>query len=80
MARVALTQGNYAAAANYAKDARAGYSLMDNAAYKSGFNSAANIEWMWATIMVPDQSDGFGNFSAYMSRNYSSTRSDRLLK
>ncbi|MDV4101625.1 RagB/SusD family nutrient uptake outer membrane protein [Elizabethkingia anophelis] len=74
LARVALTQGNYAAAANYAKDARAGYSLMDNAAYKSGFNSAANIEWMWATIMVPDQSDGFGNFSAYMSRNYSSTQ------
>ncbi|MCL1663594.1 RagB/SusD family nutrient uptake outer membrane protein [Elizabethkingia ursingii] len=74
LARVALTQGNYKAAANYAKEARAGYPLMDNAAYKAGFNSAANIEWMWATIMVPDQSDGFGNFSAYMSRNYNSTQ------
>ena len=74
LARVALTQGNYAVAASYAKEARAGYALMDNAAYKAGFNSAANSEWMWATIMVPDQSDGFGNFSAYMSRNFNSTQ------
>lgn len=74
VARVALTQGNYALAAQNAKEARAGFALMDNATYTAGFNDAGNGEWMWGTIMQKDQSDGFGNFSAYMSRNFNSTQ------
>ncbi len=71
-ARVALTQGKWAQAAQYAKAARAGYTLMSNADYKSGF-TVANGEWMWASIIVADQTDYFGNFGAYMSRNYNSS-------
>ncbi|WP_294239919.1 MULTISPECIES: RagB/SusD family nutrient uptake outer membrane protein [Chryseobacterium] len=72
-ARVALTQGNYQIAADNAKLARSGYSLMSNAAYLSGFNTLTNNEWMWGSLIVADQTDYFGNFGAYMSRNYNST-------
>ncbi|HAO08340.1 MAG TPA: RagB/SusD family nutrient uptake outer membrane protein [Chryseobacterium sp.] len=74
IARVALTQGNYALAATSAKAARAGFSLMSNSTYTSGFNSLeGNGEWMWGSTIVTDQTDYFGNFGAYMSRNYNST-------
>lgn len=73
-ARVALTQGNYALAASSAKAARAGFNLMDNATYMAGFNNlAGNGEWMWGATIISDQTDYFGNFGAYMSRNYNST-------
>ncbi|NPA08277.1 MAG: RagB/SusD family nutrient uptake outer membrane protein [Chlorobi bacterium] len=72
-ARVALTQGNYQLAADNAKLARTGYSLMSNATYLSGFNTVSNGEWMWGSYIVADQTDYFGNYGAYMSRNYNST-------
>ncbi|MFP3594568.1 RagB/SusD family nutrient uptake outer membrane protein [Chryseobacterium sp. SIMBA_038] len=73
-ARVALTQGNYTLAASSAKAARVGFNLMDNATYMAGFNNlAGNGEWMWGAIIISDQTDYFGNFGAYMSRNYNST-------
>ncbi|WP_294207583.1 RagB/SusD family nutrient uptake outer membrane protein [uncultured Chryseobacterium sp.] len=73
-ARVALTQGNYALAASSAKLARNGFSLMSNATYTSGFNNLeGNGEWMWGATIIADQTDYFGNFGAYMSRNYNST-------
>ena len=74
MARVALTQGNYANAAAYAKEARQGFPLMSNTAYKEGFNDYSNGEWIWGYTIQDDQSDYFGNFMAYMSRNYNSTQ------
>ncbi len=80
-ARVALTQGNYALAASSAKSAReavtggfAGFPLMNNATYTAGFNNLeGNGEWMWGATIIADQTDYFGNFGAYMSRNYNST-------
>jgi hypothetical protein len=73
-ARVALTQGNYALAASSALSARSDYALMDNATYQAGFNNlAGNGEWMWGATIISDQTDYFGNFGAYMSRNYNST-------
>lgn len=74
MARVALVQGRYTEAATYAKDARTGFTLMNNTEYKSGFNNYANAEWMWGYHIQEDQTDYFGNFMAYMSRNYNSTQ------
>lgn len=71
-ARVALTQGRWAEAAQYANAARTGFPLMSNASYKAGFTTH-NDEWMWASIIVADQTDYFGNFAAYMSRNYNSS-------
>ncbi|MCL8536741.1 RagB/SusD family nutrient uptake outer membrane protein [Chryseobacterium gallinarum] len=73
-ARIALTQGNYTAAAAAAKSARVGFPLMDNATYTAGFNSlAGNNEWMWGATIIADQGDTFSNFGAYMSRNFNST-------
>lgn len=71
-ARVALTQGKWSLAAQFAKAARTGFSLMSNSEYKSGFTTA-NGEWMWGSVIVADQTDYFGNFGAYMSRNYNSS-------
>ncbi|RKS96047.1 RagB/SusD family nutrient uptake outer membrane protein [Chryseobacterium defluvii] len=73
-ARVALTQGNYTLAASSAQQARVGFALMNNATYTSGFNNLeGNGEWMWGATIITDQSDVFGNFGAYMSRNFGST-------
>lgn len=72
-ARVALTQGNWAVAADYAKKARTGISLMSVAEYGAGFNDYNNKEWMWGSHINEVQTEYFGNFGAYMSRNYNST-------
>lgn len=72
-ARVLLLQGRYLDAAALANQARTGFALMDNTAYKAGFNKLENVEWMWGSEIIPDQTDFFGNFGAYMSRNYSSS-------
>lgn len=74
MARVALTQGRYTDAATYANEARAGFALMTNANYKAGFNNYTNGEWMWGYKPLDTTSDYFGNFMAYMSRNYNSSQ------
>ena len=74
-ARVALTMGDYATAASYAQQARVGYELMDSANYSLGFsmNSESSAEFMWAAQITEDQTDKWGNFGAYISRNFSST-------
>lgn len=74
-ARVNLTQGNWDIAINYAKLAREGFPLMDQATYAAGFQifSETNPEFMWASELIADQSDLFGNYGAYISRNFSSS-------
>lgn len=72
-ARVALTQGNWEIAADYANKARSGMSLMSVADYGAGFNDYSNKEWMWGSHINEVQTLYFGNFGAYMSRNFSST-------
>lgn len=72
-ARVYLLQGRYLDAAALANQAKAGFALMDNTAYKAGFNKLDNGEWMWGSEIIADQTDFFGNFGAYMSRNYNSS-------
>jgi starch-binding outer membrane protein, SusD/RagB family len=73
-ARVALVQQDYVKAAQYAALARQGKQLMVSEDYLKGFNDFANREWMWGVTIQDDQSDFFGNFHAYMSRNYNSTQ------
>lgn len=72
-ARVALTQGNWAIAADYAFKAKSGMTLMSTAEYGAGFNDYNNKEWMWGSHINEVQTEYFGNFGAYMSRNYNST-------
>lgn len=72
-ARVALTMGNWAEAETYARAARQGFTLMDQTQYTSGFNDYTNPEWMWGSMVIPDQTTYFWSFFAFMSWNFSST-------
>ncbi|MCP9237136.1 RagB/SusD family nutrient uptake outer membrane protein [Lewinella sp. JB7] len=72
-ARVALVQGNWETAADFAVQAREGFSLMDNEEYRSGFNDYTNDEWMWGGYYNEEQGSLFTNFGAWMSRNFSSS-------
>lgn len=80
MARVALVQGKYSEAANYAKEARQGFGLMTNGQYKSGFNDYSNSEWIWGYKPIDATTSYYANFMAYMSRNYNSTQIRRAPK
>ncbi|GAA5220065.1 RagB/SusD family nutrient uptake outer membrane protein [Membranihabitans marinus] len=73
IARVALTMQNYSLAAQMSSEARAGYSLMDEEEYYSGFNNIDNPEWIWGGIQISDHNTFFASFFAYMSYNFSST-------
>lgn len=72
-ARVALTQQNWAAASQLAREARAGYTLMDSSQYMAGFNDINNPEWMWGSRQQQDQTTYFSSFFAFMSANFGST-------
>lgn len=72
-ARIALTQQNWADAAKYAAEAKAGYTLMTNASYQTGFNDYTNSEWMWGSHQISEQTSYFYSFFAFMSCNYNST-------
>ncbi|WP_417371706.1 RagB/SusD family nutrient uptake outer membrane protein [Gelidibacter japonicus] len=72
-ARVALVQGEYLIAAQYAAEAKAGYKLMNTTDYHDNFSDYTSDEWMWGSHIQEDQTDYFGNFGAYISRNYSSS-------
>jgi hypothetical protein len=65
-ARVALTQGKWAIAAQNALEARTGLNLMTNAEYLAGFNSYENQEWMWGSKQQEDQTTYFYSFFAYL--------------
>ncbi len=74
-ARIALTQGLWDTAISFAQQARTDYTLMDQPTYADGFRdqSEANDEFMWASNIIADQTDTFGNFGAFISRNFSSS-------
>lgn len=72
-ARVALSQGKWAEAAQLASEARQGFQLMSNAQYLTGFNDNSNPEWMWGNKHQEDQTTYFYGFFAYMSANFNST-------
>ncbi len=73
LARVALTQQNWADAAKYAAEARTGFALMSETQYQDGFADITNPEWMWGFDHLEDQSEFFGGYHSYISCNYNST-------
>ncbi len=73
LARVALVQQNWVAAATYANAARAGFPLMSEAQYLDGFVEVGNPEWMWGFDHLEDQSEFFGAFHSYISSNFNSS-------
>jgi len=71
-ARVALTMGNYALAAQLAAEVKANYDLMDRETYAYGFriNSQQIDEFIWASqITSVDQNDKWAAYGGQISRN-----------
>lgn len=73
LARVALTQQNWADAERYASEARTGTTLMNEAQYQEGFAEISNPEWMWGFDHLEDQSEFFGGYHSYISCNFNSS-------
>lgn len=71
-ARIALTQQNWAVAAQMANEARQGFTLMSNSAYLNGFSDINNVEWMWGISHLDIHPTYFYSFYAYLG-NFSST-------
>lgn len=68
-ARIALTKGDWANAAAYAKAARKGYRLMTESEFKGGFNSCTNPEYMWAAQIIDDQTNWYMSWFYYIGTN-----------
>lgn len=73
IARVALTQQNWALAATKANQARQGFTLMNGAQQLEGFSNWSNPEWMWGSSQIDDQTEFFTAYLAYISYNFNST-------
>ena len=65
-ARVALEMGDWTNAAKYAKEARTGFSLMNQDTYLKGFSSSENAEWMWAGTINDEQSTIYASFFSHI--------------
>lgn len=72
-ARIALTQGNWSVAEQFAALARTGLTLMSQTQYQDGFSDISNPEWMWGFDHLEDQSEFFGGYHSYISSNYNSS-------
>jgi len=73
-ARVALTKGDWAAAATYAAAARQAYSLMGETEYKSGFNSFDGTEIMWGSHITTDQTTYYRAWFYYIGTNFNGSQ------
>jgi hypothetical protein len=73
-ARVYLTKGDWANAATSANAARQGYSLMNEAEYKSGFNNWDNPEWIWGSHMIQDQTAYYYSYFYYCANNFNGSQ------
>lgn len=61
LARVYLTMGKWADAAQMASAARSGYPLMSPQQWTEGFNNLSNPEWIWGIHQTSDQNVGWGS-------------------
>ncbi|MEG2780989.1 MAG: RagB/SusD family nutrient uptake outer membrane protein, partial [Bacteroidales bacterium] len=62
-ARVALTEGKWQAASDFAKAAREGYDLSPD--YMYGWNKV-NSEWIWGAILIDEQQTSYGSFFSHI--------------
>ncbi|GHT26927.1 membrane protein [Bacteroidia bacterium] len=67
LAKVYLVTEDWAKAANYAKIARTGYSLMTaNEVAVDGFNDINNKEWMWGADITSETTTMFASFFSHV--------------
>lgn len=66
LARYHLEFGNYALAANYAAEARSGYSPMTSDQLFDGFNKISNPEWIWGADLNTTTSTYYASFFSHI--------------
>lgn len=65
-ARIALSKQDWATAENMAHLAREHYGFMVASDIVSGFNEKGNVEWMWGSTMVNEQTTNTQSFLGHM--------------
>ena len=73
-ASVYLTIGDWANAEKFAREARQGYTLMNESQYKSRFNNWNNPEWMWGSKMIQDQTSYFYSYFYYIGNSFNGSQ------
>ena len=71
-ARAAVTRQDYPKAATMAANAREGYPLMNNSAYRAGFYTPTS-EWIWSSYGASDETLYFYSYFAYIAYNSSAS-------
>lgn len=66
LARVYLEMEDYTNAADMANKAKAGYPLMSNDDWMSGFSNINNAEWMWGADIDAETSTIYASFFSHM--------------
>lgn len=67
-ARIALTTGDYVAAATAANAARTGYlPTLDN---ESGMNSSSDQEWIWGAVLIDEQQTSYASFFSHIDPSF----------
>ncbi|WP_088324450.1 RagB/SusD family nutrient uptake outer membrane protein [Polaribacter tangerinus] len=69
-ARIALSEGNWLAAADAASKARQGYPLLDEAGWKSGFNTTDLSEVIWGGRVIQTETTFFRSYFYYISPTF----------
>jgi hypothetical protein len=69
-ARIALSKGDWEAAATAAALARDGFPLLNEADWHSGFNSVDLSEAIWASRVIDTESNFFASYFYYISFNF----------
>ena len=59
-ARIALTTGDWATAADMAHKARQGFALTSD--YMNGWNDANDSEWIWGALLIDEQQTSYASF------------------
>ncbi|MBK3517382.1 RagB/SusD family nutrient uptake outer membrane protein [Carboxylicivirga marina] len=73
-ARIALSSGNWADAAESAELARQGYPLMDEAAYTSGFNTYDLSEVIWGGRVIDSETNYYAAYFYYLGTNFNGSQ------
>lgn len=73
-ARIALSKGDWATAADAAVDARAGYPLLDEAGWKTGFNTYDLSEVIWGGRVIDTETNYYASYFYYMCSTFNGSQ------
>lgn len=73
-ARISLSKGDWDEAASAAVSAREGYPLMDEAAWKSGFNTYDLSEVIWGGRVISEETNYFASYFYYICPTFNGSQ------